>query len=322
MLLTEGGVFKTAFKILSLCCACALAPSAYAQELRFYYCYAVDAENGTVFISSTAAVGPISERRHYGARFVANLIDRNLLRSDTQGYCVMRARDEEIETAKKDLRLICNECGSANVFQSVEFAGQSPSSADSGNLAKGAGPAGSDPAEEQSSQLSNARARPNVLTGAADVTPGAQGRVIDAVPFQIAAPLPHLVNVKLVPEYDNAFVQVHYQFFLCGQEIFVSYSLRPVPARGVNEIRLNAVVTGNNMKPHHLIETARTVPGHQLGCQSQKHRIADLASFESQLGQGKFSDGTTMWSRRETIEHLLGRLSLFASGSPWPAGSR
>ncbi|PQO94909.1 hypothetical protein C5614_20270 [Massilia phosphatilytica] len=299
-----------------LCCACLFAGThACAQELRFYYCYAPNPANGTVFVSRTAAVGPVEERRHYGERFAARLAAYKLAPPETQAYCVMSWSTAEIDKGKSNLRSTCLECGHASQFRDVEFAGESEAAPGKEVRTAAANVGGASAAAESRQGLPVPA--PNLLTSAqADAAPSQH----ETVPFQVAAGLSHTVNIKLIPEVEQAFVQVHYQFFLCGQDIYVSYSLQPVPSRGVNEIRLNATVTGNFMKPVYVLQTARMVPGHRLGCTSQKYKVAPLDDFETQLKQDN-SRGGVMWSRKSMIEHLLGRFSMFASGAPWPPGS-
>ena len=297
---------------MSICFSLIVAKPAQGQEPKFYYCYAPNMANGIVYVSETAQVGPVAERRQYSMRFVTRLIAQNLVPAGTRGYCVMRSSEVEINRGKLDLRTECAECGEANQFHDVAFAGESPA-------------VDRALADINGGQQSIASDSPTPAT-AANRLHGAPVAVQapepqEVVPFEIAAPLPHILTIRLVPRYEGAFVQVHYRFFRCGSAIKVSYSLRPVPSRGVNEIQLNAVVNGNHMKPAHFIATAKTVPGHALGCTSQGHNVGKLADFESQLISGRMLDGTVAWSRAKMIEHLLARFSLFASGAPWPPGS-
>lgn len=95
---------------------------ASAQGPQFFYCYAVDAKAGRVYLSDTHRVGPVAERRTYGEGFSAYLAKQGKVPAGTAAYCVMRARAEDIERAQLDLSVQnCLECGSASKFEQVAW---------------------------------------------------------------------------------------------------------------------------------------------------------------------------------------------------------
>lgn len=127
---------------------------------------------------------------------------------------------------------------------------------------------------------------------------------------QIAAPLPQLESVILDGE-ANAFVQVHTRMFACGDEIRMSYSLRPVPERGIDAVPLRGTVTILGRAKRFDAGLARPLPGHRLGCEGA-YRIASLSDYEDQLVSGTFSDGQVMYNRTQMIEQLLARILVFS----------
>ena len=98
------------------------AVPAAAQGPQFFYCYAVDAKAGTVYMSDMHRVGPVAERRTYGTSFSAYLAEQGKVPPGTPAYCVMRASEKEIERGQMDLALgQCPECSGASKFQQVAW---------------------------------------------------------------------------------------------------------------------------------------------------------------------------------------------------------
>lgn len=99
-----------------------IAAPAAAQGPQFFYCYAVDAKAGTVYLSDMHPVGPVAERRTYGKDFADYLAAKGEVPAGTPAYCVMRARAEEIERAQLNLAVQqCPECGDASKFEQVAW---------------------------------------------------------------------------------------------------------------------------------------------------------------------------------------------------------
>lgn len=119
------GVALPAMALLALAAALALfiapRPSAAAGDLRYFFCFATDPVSATTFVSDSHAVGPLTERRHYGDEFSAYLAARGKVSKGTQGYCVMRATEREIATGQRLLPETCTSCGEAKSFEPVAW---------------------------------------------------------------------------------------------------------------------------------------------------------------------------------------------------------
>lgn len=133
----------------------------------------------------------------------------------------------------------------------------------------------------------------------------------EGVPDGIAAPLPSLDTLHLDGE-QNAFVQVHNRFFACKGQIRLSYSLRPVPERGIDAVPYRGTLTIEGRPQRFDAGIARHVAGHTLGCDAQSIVVGELSSYEDKLKSGTFSDGKVMWTRTQMIEQLLGRMHIFS----------
>lgn len=97
------------------------APAA-AQAPLYFYCYAVDAKAGAVYLSDTHKVGPVAERRTYGQAFSAYLTEQGKVPAGTPAYCVMRGNEQAIERAQMDLAIQgCPECAGATRFGQVAW---------------------------------------------------------------------------------------------------------------------------------------------------------------------------------------------------------
>lgn len=90
-----------------------------AQGLKWFYCYAPNAQTGIVHVSDIQSIGPVAERAGYGNEFVEYLKAEGKLSSGGQAYCVMRATEREIELGQRELSAVCNECGTANKVERV-----------------------------------------------------------------------------------------------------------------------------------------------------------------------------------------------------------
>lgn len=132
----------------------------------------------------------------------------------------------------------------------------------------------------------------------------------EPVPAEVAAPLPQLESIVLDGE-ANAFVQVHTRMFACGDEIRMSYSLRPVPERGIDAVPFRGVITINGRAQPFDAGLARPIPGHVLSCGPPSLKVARLSDYEDRLVSGRFSDGKVMWTRKQMIEQLLASVLVF-----------
>lgn len=94
---------------------------AAAQPPQFFYCYATNAKSGTVYVSDMHRVGPVGERASYGQGYARYLAAKGKVPSGTQGYCVMRATEREIERGQLELTARCDECGGADKFEQVAW---------------------------------------------------------------------------------------------------------------------------------------------------------------------------------------------------------
>lgn len=95
--------------------------AAWSQPPQFFYCYASNAKTGTVFFSDMHRVGPVAERSSYGKGYANYLAAKGKVPSGTQGYCVMRPSEAEIERGQRELPERCDECGSADNFEQVAW---------------------------------------------------------------------------------------------------------------------------------------------------------------------------------------------------------
>jgi len=97
------------------------APATAQGGLSHFYCYAADSRAGKVLVSDVHEVGPVSERRAYGEQFADYLAARGLMPRGTQGYCVMRASQREIEQSIRELPHTCSTCGDTRDFEQVAW---------------------------------------------------------------------------------------------------------------------------------------------------------------------------------------------------------
>lgn len=97
------------------------APS-FSQAPQFFYCYAIDADSGTIYLSDMHRVGPVAERRGYGQNFSDYLGSVGTVSSIAPAFCVMRATAGDIERGQQDLiSQGCAECGGAKRFERVAW---------------------------------------------------------------------------------------------------------------------------------------------------------------------------------------------------------
>jgi hypothetical protein len=117
----EGPAMRLIYLALALLASFWAAPAA-AQGPQFFYCYAVDARAGTVYMSDMHRVGPVPERRTYGQGFSAYLAEQGKVPPGTPAYCVMRATEKEIERGQMDLALgQCMECRGISAYRQVAW---------------------------------------------------------------------------------------------------------------------------------------------------------------------------------------------------------
>jgi hypothetical protein len=284
------------------------ATPAAAFDLQWFYCYAPDPATGKLFVSDRQPIGPVAERAQYGAEFTRHLRAQGLIAQDVQAWCVMRSTAAEIERGMADLARDCRECNGAMRRQDVKWprgatplAGPAPAAA----TTAGGKPGSATPPPIWLGPTTPPSFAP--LPPSLAPLPGAP-----PLPFEIAAPLPALVTVHLIGHGENAWVQMHTRFFACGDTIWLSYSLQPWPQRGVHSVLFAGTTFGTKGTKVFRDGNARMVPGHKLGCGYQGRAIDSLSNYADQLVSGTFLDGTKVWSQQEMIEHLLGRISVFA----------
>jgi hypothetical protein len=104
----------------ALAAALAAAPAA-AAEVHHFYCYAVDAARGTVFVSDMHDTGPVSERAAYGEQFATYLKAKGLASAGVRPSCVMRASEREIQLSRAELADSCGTCGGIRRFADVAW---------------------------------------------------------------------------------------------------------------------------------------------------------------------------------------------------------
>jgi hypothetical protein len=187
----------------------------------------------------------------------------------------MRATEDQIREAKRDLSTYCPECEGAD--RTLEQPWARKNSAGKLTLAQVTKPA-------------NKASQP--------------------VPFEIPAPLGQLYSIPLQAN-EMAWVQIQTRFFLCGDQIKLSVSLHPVEARHITTVKFHGLVTGPQGEKYPFdFPSAKPVPRDRMGCNQQTRTIASLSSHEKDLIQTTFLDGSEAWSRKSMIEHMLGRFSL------------
>lgn len=285
------------------CAWCLSASPARSQALKYYYCYAVDHGSGSVYVSNVREVGPVAERKFYGDNFVKALSAAGSVPAEATGYCVMRATESEIIKSQTELRERCDQCGGAENFKEFVWAG-----------------GGGKPVPK-----STTIAKANLAAqGVPETTTSAQAGVelsYDGL-NGIGDALGLLVLSPLIPESENAAVQLRTKFFLCDGSIFLSYSLQPVPARKITSIRFRGAVTGpDNSRFQFDGGEAKYVPMHRLGCDFQKvfitsiSRFGDIRRFKSTLrgSDEALNAGHVQW--------FLGLFFTIPYPSPWPDGS-
>lgn len=99
----------------------AVPAPAEAQGLRYFYCYAVDPDRGTVFASDMHDVGPVAERAAYGDAFARYLQAKGKASGAIKPFCVMRATEREIARGRAELAERCSECGTITKFEDVPW---------------------------------------------------------------------------------------------------------------------------------------------------------------------------------------------------------
>jgi hypothetical protein len=104
-----------------LTASCVWSAPVSAQGLAYFYCYAVDVEQGKVFVSDMHDVGPVAERASYGAQFATYLKVKKNASASIQPYCVMRATEREIQRGRAELTEFCAECGDIRKFEDVAW---------------------------------------------------------------------------------------------------------------------------------------------------------------------------------------------------------
>jgi hypothetical protein len=104
-----------------LAASCLWSAPASAQGLKYFYCYAIDDERETVFVSDMHEVGPVSERSTYGAQFASYLKVKRGASASVRPYCVMRSSEQEIQRGRSDLAGYCPECGGITRFEDVAW---------------------------------------------------------------------------------------------------------------------------------------------------------------------------------------------------------
>jgi hypothetical protein len=118
-----------AYRIIAALWLCvALAGSAKAQGVNYFYCFASDPDSKAVYMSQTLPVGPVSERKNYGQEFADFLLKSGRVRTKVTGYCTMRPTASDIDHSRLMLPSDCSVCGGAEAYQNVAWprAGMSP----------------------------------------------------------------------------------------------------------------------------------------------------------------------------------------------------
>lgn len=92
-----------------------------AQGPRFFFCFASNPATGTIYVSDMHPVGPVSERAKYGQDFASFLVSKKKVPIGTQGYCVMRGTEKEVEKSALTVAENCDVCGSATKMEPVAW---------------------------------------------------------------------------------------------------------------------------------------------------------------------------------------------------------
>jgi hypothetical protein len=98
-----------------------LAAPASSQSLRYFYCYAVDRQQGAVFVSDMHDVGPVSERASYGEQFANWLKAKGIASGAVKPFCVMRPTEDEVAQGRRELSAYCPECGGIRRFRDIAW---------------------------------------------------------------------------------------------------------------------------------------------------------------------------------------------------------
>lgn len=101
--------------------AIGLMSAAEAQAPQYFYCYVPNAANGTVYMTQTLPVGPVSERAKYGEDYAAYLRSEGLVSPTARGYCTMRATTGEVAVAREGIQSFCPECNGATRFTTAPW---------------------------------------------------------------------------------------------------------------------------------------------------------------------------------------------------------
>jgi hypothetical protein len=176
-------------------------------------------------------------------------------------------------------------------------------------------------ASARSAGVSSSTYEPSVQKAATVESAGTTQVGNEPMPSEVAEGLEDALNLRLVPEKENAFVQINHRMFVCDGRIKMSYSLRPVPSRGINEVRFRGIVRGNGAS-YPFDTVARMSPGHRLGCDEQTVDLAPLEAHEKNLIQHQFTSGQNVWSREKMVSSMLSTFIVDGQPVPWPAGSK
>ena len=302
-----------------------VASPARAQEPRYFYCYVPDRASGITWTSDTQPVGPVAERAGYGDAFVRFLQAQQLVPAAAAGFCVMRATSAQIDTGRANLPAGCADCGTA-AFRRIAWRRTSGASSETSTPPPGGSRRPDCAPPPRLPPPRPGTYRPRVIDarcGPADEAAVQPSRRAPAPPLppEIAANLPGDAYVQLLPPSEDAFLQLHTQFFLCGDSIYLSYALVPVPVRRIATLRFRGTVDGNFGPSVPFDVTARVEPGQAMGCAHQKLLVGPLAAYEAQLIQHQYTDGRDVHSRQTMVRTLLGGFHVAALPAPWPAGA-
>ncbi|WP_159864140.1 hypothetical protein [Novosphingobium sp. 9U] len=143
----------------------------------------------------------------------------------------------------------------------------------------------------------------------------------EKIPYEIGGSLGLLVMVPLVPESENAAVQLHTNFFYCGGDIKLSYSLQPVPTRNLHEVQFRGMITApDGSRVPFDFGSARHVEGHHLGCGSQARTVDHISRFGDVAKYSAMLDGLR-GSEVNYIKTFLGKFFVSPYPAPWPPGT-
>jgi len=145
-----------------LAATCLWAGPASAQGLAYFYCYAVDTEQGKVFVSDMHEVGPVAERASYGEQFATYLKVKAKASASIKSYCVMRATEREIERGRAELTEYCRECADITKFEDVAWLreGTGAKALLAGKLIKPSEPKDASPSKAEPPQVARAEPEP------------------------------------------------------------------------------------------------------------------------------------------------------------------